>query len=62
MCGGVVNTSNSASGGPGPSLARHVVSLDKKRYLHFVSLNPGVNGYRPLTAGRGGGGGNPAMD
>ena len=57
MCGGVVNTSNSASGGPGPRLARHVVSLDKKRYLHFVSLNPGVNGYRPLTAGGGGGGG-----
>ena len=51
----MVNTSNSGSGGPGPSLARHVVSLDKKRYLHFVSLNPGVNGYRPLTAGRGGG-------
>ena len=30
MCGQAVNTSNSGSGGPGSSLARRVVSLDKE--------------------------------
>ena len=42
MCGQVVNTSNSGSGGLEP-LARHVVSLDKVgTLLHFVSFHPGV--------------------
>ena len=57
VCGRAVNTSNSGSEVRGSSLARRIVSLDKKVYSTLSLLPRCINGYQRHTAGD-----NPAMD
>ena len=42
VCGRVVNTSNSGSGGPGFKPGHSHCFLKQRTLLHFVSLLPGV--------------------
>ena len=42
MCGRVINTLNSASGGPGFKPCRLLCFFRREPLLHFVSLHQGV--------------------